>query len=158
MKEIEDNISKPAFDILVRGIYLAPREGFSSAFVASGITGALNQLSSPKHNAFGSTVGISGKGKALRDSRARMLWAFRTRSAPQNTFFGKLMTLPYKLPKFEFSEKWAPVSVETLATMFHPLTSSVLTAPHLERLGSKRVSAPAGLPIYGDDEAIKRFL
>jgi hypothetical protein len=68
------------------------------------------------------------------------------------------MTLPAKLPKFEFAEKWAPVSVETLATMFHPLTSSVLTAPHLERLTSRRVSAPAGLAIYGEDEAIKKFL
>lgn len=156
VKEIEDNISKPAYDALVRGVYIAPAEGFSSAFAAAGITNALNQLSGPKYNAFAPTLGTKGSGLALRDMKARMLWAFRTRAVPQHEWWGKYMTSTkyYK----NYNEKWAPLSVETLATMFHPLTSSVLTAPHLERLASRRVSAPAGLPIYGDDEAIKRFL
>lgn len=155
-KEIEDNISKPAFDVLIRATYIAPKEGFSSSFAASGITNALNQLSSPKHNAFAPTLGIGGSGKKLTSTKARMLWAFRTRAVPQKEFFGKIAT---SLPGYRnFEEKWAPISVETLATMFHPLTSTVLTAPHLERLSSRRVSAPAGLPIYGNDDAIKKFL
>lgn len=162
VKEIEDNVSKPAFSVLVRTLYIAPKENFSSAFAASGVTGALNQLSSPKHNGFAPTVSLpKAKGKVLQLARARALWSYRTRAIPQNTFFGKLVTLPYKFKLTEgivFPEKWGAVSVETLATLFHPLTSSVLTAPHLERLGSKRVSAPAGLSIYGDDDSIKRFL
>lgn len=156
VKEIEDNISKPAFDVLVRATYIAPKEGFSPSFAGSGITGALNQLSSPKHNAFAPTLGTTGKRAKLRYQKARMLWAFRTRAIPQKELFGKLFTSTRAYRNFE--EKWAPISVETLATMFHPLTSTVLTAPHLERLASRRVSAPAGLPIYGDDEAIKKFL
>jgi hypothetical protein len=156
VKEIEDNVSKPAFDVLIRTMYIAPKEGFSNAFVASGVTNALNQLSSPKHNGFSATLKTGGKGNKDRDTKARMLWMYRTRGIPQNEFFGKwaTSTRAYK----NNQEKWAPMSVETLATIFHPLTSSVLTAPHLERLSSRRVSAPAGLEIYGDDDAIKRFL
>lgn len=157
VKEIEDNVGKPAFDALVRAVYIAPAEGFSSAFAAAGITNALNQLSSPKHNAFAPALGTGGKSpQTARSTKARMLWAFRTRAIPQKEPWGKLLT---SLPGYRNrQERWAPLSVETLATMFHPLPASVLTAPHLERLASRRVSAPAGLPIYGDDEAIKKFL
>ncbi len=156
VKEIEENVSKPAFNTLVRVLYVAPKEGFSSALVASGVGNAYNQLSGPKYNAFAPTQGVGGKGEALRFSKARMLWAYRRRAIPESEYIGKVLTSNGKLRNF--SERWAPINVEALATMFHPLTSSVLTAPHIERLSSRRVSAPAGLPIYGDDEAIKRFL
>lgn len=152
VKEIEDNVGKQAFSVLIRAGYIAPREGFSSSFVSSGIGNALNQLSSPKHNSFSSTLKTDGG----RDTKARMLWALRRRAIPQDQRIGRWFTSVGRYRNVE--ERWAPVSVETLATLFHPLTSSVLTAPHLERLSSKRVSAPAGLEIYGDDEAIKKFL
>lgn len=155
-KEIEDNVSKPAFNTLVRVLYVAPKEGFSSALVSGGVNNAYNQLSGPKYNAFSHTIGVGGKGESLKFSKARMLWAYRRRSIPEAEWFGKVMTNNGQLRNFK--EKWVPINVEVLATMFHPLTSSVLTAPHLERLSSRRVSAPAGLSIYGDDDAIKRFL
>lgn len=158
VKEIEDNVSKPAFNTLIRVLYIAPKEGFSNHLVSSGVTNAYNQLSGPKHNSFAPTVGVKGKGAALQFSKARMLWAYRRRAIPENEWFGKVMTSFRQRQLRNFKEKWAPVSVEGIATMFHPLTSSVLTAPHLERLSSRRVSAPAGLAIYGEDDAIKRFL
>jgi len=158
VKEIEDNVGKPAFNTLVRVLYVAPQEGFSSNLVSSGVTNAYNQLSGPKNNSFASTVTVGGKGDRLRFAKARMLWAYRRRAIPEQEWFGKVMTSYRKRQLTGHKERWAPISVEGLATMFHPLTSSVLTAPHLERLSSRRVSAPAGLSIYGDDDAIKRFL
>lgn len=165
-KEIEDYVSKPAFDALVRVLYVAPKDGFSSAFVAGGLGNALNQLSGPKNNGLAGTVGTGAKTKLLRGKqvqdaktrflKARMLWAYRTRAVPQKEWWGKMLTRGPA--RNEASEKWAPINVEALATMFHPLTANVLTAPHLERLASRRVSAPAGLSIYGDEEAIKKFL
>ena len=159
ISSIEANVSKPAFYVLARTLYIAPKEGFSSDFVGTAVANAFNQLSSPNHNKFANNFSTtpSFKKRGLKKIlRGRGLWSYRNRSIPEDLKAGQVLTYGrfYNL----INEKWTAINVEGLATLFHPLSSSVLTAPHLERLPSKRISAPAGLNIYGDEEAIKRFL
>ena len=49
------------------------------------------------------------------------------------------------------------MNTRSLATLFHPPTFLVLTAPHLRRVESKKTGPPAGLAIYGDEGDLEKF-
>jgi hypothetical protein len=49
------------------------------------------------------------------------------------------------------------LNTESLATLFHPPTRMVLTAPHIERVESRKSGAPAGLAVYGEESDIEKF-
>ncbi|MCH7883427.1 hypothetical protein IIA95_03365, partial [Patescibacteria group bacterium] len=41
-----------------------------------------------------------------------------------------------------------------LATIFHPPSYLVLTAPFIKRVEAKRLGPPAGLEIFGEEEEV----
>jgi hypothetical protein len=49
------------------------------------------------------------------------------------------------------------LSSESLATLYHPPTTLVVTAPHTQRVESRKMGAPAGLPIYADESILDKF-
>ena len=49
------------------------------------------------------------------------------------------------------------MNVEGIATLFHPPTAVVLTAPHVKRVESRKVGPPAGLPIFGEEEELEKY-
>jgi hypothetical protein len=49
------------------------------------------------------------------------------------------------------------MNVEGLATLFHPPTSVVLTAPHIRRVESRKTGPPAGLAIFGEEGEIEKY-
>ncbi|MDP3975255.1 MAG: hypothetical protein Q8P88_03165, partial [Candidatus Jorgensenbacteria bacterium] len=52
LKAVEVNLSKPAFDTLLRFVYLSPKQGFSDTFPRRGLAGAFNQYSALNLNSF----------------------------------------------------------------------------------------------------------
>jgi hypothetical protein len=49
------------------------------------------------------------------------------------------------------------MNIECLASIFHPPTAGVLTAPHVHRVESKKAGPPAGLAIFGEEGDIESF-
>ena len=80
---------------------------------------------------------------------------YRTRSGYIHTFIGKLISSHFF--NWNFYSKGAQLNTEALATIFHPPMQMVLTGPHTPRVESRKMGAPAGLPIYGDEGDIKEF-
>ena len=74
---------------------------------------------------------------------------------PHHTFMAKVVGS--RLFQWDFASKEIVLNVESLATLFHPPTFRVLTAPHIQRIESKKTGPPAGLAIYGDEKEIEKF-
>ena len=166
LKKMEENLSKPAFDTIIRFIYLSPKEGFSDTFPRRGIAGAFNQYAALNLNGFRQNHKVGTRTRIwkwphifpkVRNEyrKQRMLLSYRTREVPPETWMGRLATS--YLFNWNFGSKRFPMNVKCLATLFHPPTAVVLTAPHIRRVESRRTGPPAGLPIYGEEGEIERF-
>lgn len=167
LEEIEKNLSKPAFDTMIRFIYLSPKTTFYDSFARRGLTGAFNQYAALDLNSFRQNYTISTRTmiwyfpylfpKRRNDYRKmRLLYTYRNRYWPPKPLMGRIMT-SYIL-NWNFASKSVKLTTQCLATIFHPPTYFVLTAPHIARVPSRKASPPAGLAIFGDEEAIEKFM
>lgn len=134
---IERNINKPAFDVGMRAIYLAPDD----AFQGSMITFLIN-LWKPMNAENGNGIGITRwlaifndfpwedrSGHHKEHLKHQLVDAYRRRA-----YFHE----PYKLG-------WMIMSAEELATVFH-IPSASVTAPSVPRIQSSTSEAPSNLP------------
>ncbi|MBL7045106.1 MAG: hypothetical protein ISR98_00695 [Parcubacteria group bacterium] len=134
---IERSISKLAFDVGMRGLYIAEKDKFRSINIM-GLLGATKQFNSNTLNEFGPTRYSTILSypwedyKKIRKNRAgrRVFDAYRRRS-----YFHH----PYKTPPFV-------LNTEELATVYHFPGSNVKT-PTISRVPSKKSEAPSDLPI-----------
>ncbi|MFH1193131.1 MAG: hypothetical protein V1656_02325 [Candidatus Jorgensenbacteria bacterium] len=166
LKKVEENLSKPAFDTLIRFVYLSPKDGFSDTFPRMGLTGAFNQYSALNLNGFRGNNNVATRTRIwnwphilpkvrVEYRKQRMLLNYRTREVPPETWMGRFVTSYFF--NWNFGSERFLMNVKCLATLFHPPTAVVLTAPHMRRLESRRTGPPAGLPIYGEESEIERF-
>ena len=84
----------------------------------------------------------------LLQRRQSIYDSFIKRQFPEAPFFKQVITgksLTTDVPIF---------NTEELATLYHFPTDMVLTAPSIQRVESKKVGPPAGLPIFQEDGAI----
>jgi len=137
LEAVEENLSKPAFDTLIRCCYAAPVSLFNYKMARSGIIGAFNQYTASDLNGFKPNSGAGVKAdpwkwphvRAERRTsyrRQRFLWNFRQREVPPATWCGKLVTSsPLNL---NFASKRFLLTTKCVATLFHPPTAGVLTA------------------------------
>lgn len=164
MKAISKNIEKPAFDVVIRYIYVAPKDMYTATFGRRSILSAFNQYASEtfnkfKHNTRAWTISkiwyfphVFPKRRAKARS-IRLYQNFRERNMYPHTAVGTLL----KLRAFDwgFRPKRAAkmiLNVEELATIYHLPTMPVLTGPLIKRVEAKKGGPPAGLPIYGEGE------
>ncbi|MFA6407139.1 MAG: hypothetical protein WCV80_00335 [Candidatus Paceibacterota bacterium] len=168
---IETKLSKVAFNTLIRILYIAPKTVFKegSGFARSGIIGAFNQYSAPNLNSFKQNnpmatgvkpwkwsepfrTGINKKGEYRKQ---RLLYSFRFREWPPETFTARLFTS--YMSNSNFDTLSFEMSVDELASVFHLPTSIVLTAPHIKRVESKKAGPPSGIAIFGEESHLERF-
>ncbi len=165
---IEKNLSKPAFDTLIRFIYTAPKSVFDGDFARRGIAGAFNQYAGVNFNQFVHNHNVITRGeiwiyphvavgKRVEYRKQRVLANYRSRELPPETWMGKFISSywPYNS---NFGSKTFDMNAEAIATLFHPPTRYVLTAPHMRRIESKRAGTPGGLAIFGDEEDIEKYM
>lgn len=166
LEAVENNLSKPGFSVLVRFIYLSPKAGFYDTYPRRGIIGAFNQYSSLDLNAFQQNYDKSTRvkiwnwpfifpGRRNEYRKNRLLHDYHHREIPEETFMGELVHT-YILNS-GFASKMFKMSLESIATLFHPPTAVVLTAPHVKRVESRKGSPPAGLAIFGEEKSIEKF-
>ncbi|OGY98562.1 MAG: hypothetical protein A3A43_03030 [Candidatus Liptonbacteria bacterium RIFCSPLOWO2_01_FULL_56_20] len=166
LKAVEGNLSKPAFDTLIRFIYVSPKKIYYDSFARRGLVGAFKQYSALNLNDFLQNFAMSTRTriwnwphvapKTRNEYRKeRLLLNYRTREVPEETFMGKLLTSHFF--NWNFSSRRFEMNVECLATLFHPPTFIVLTAPHIKRVESRKAGPPAGLAIFGEEREIEKY-
>jgi hypothetical protein len=168
LKAVEQNLTKPAFETLIRLIYLAPQPIFFDAFAKKGIAASFNQYATANLNAFKrldkTETAKTGSFYAWpyifpnrrNDFRkARILQAFRNRAMPPETLAGKILTS--SLWSWNFGSEPFHMTTQCIATIFHPPTFLVMTAPHIQRMESKRAGPPAGAAIFSDESDLEQF-
>lgn len=157
LKAIENSVSKPGFNTLIRFLYTAPKAIYSVNFARKGIIGAFNQYSSPNLNSFRGNSRVETRTKWIyfphysptyrtEARKQRMLENYKARNLPEKSFLGKLMTS--HLYSSGFPSKTCILNTEELATIFHPPSKHILTGPHIKLSPSKKMGPPAGLPIF----------
>lgn len=163
---VESNLSKPAFDTIIRVAYMGPKAAFYDSFVRSGIMAYFNQYAALDLNSFKANNAAGTKAASYKFpfffvkertefKKQRYLYNFRNREIPEETFIGKVMT-SYLL-NFNDKSKLVPLSTESLATLFHIPTSAVMTGPHVKRVESRKVGPSAGMAIFGEEGELDKF-
>jgi len=166
LEAVEQNLSKPAFATLLRFIYLSPKDMFYDSFARRGLVGSFRQYAALNLNDFIQNYPMSTRTriwnwphifpKWRNDYRKqRLLYNYRKREVPPETWWGRLVTS--KFLNWNFSSKRFAMNVEGVATLFHPPTAVVLTAPHIRRVESRKAGPPAGLAIFGGEEEVDKF-
>lgn len=168
-KAVEENLSKPFFDTLIRTIYVAPKSAFREKYAKQGVVSSFNQYGSPDLNSFkknsateiGDVLPNPDKSFVLfpkrRDEarKERLLHTYRHRDVPPVSAMGKLISS--MMFHNNMGSKFCELSTESLATIFHLPTMVVLTAPFMQRVESRKVGPPQGLAIFGADKDLEIF-
>ncbi len=164
MKAIDRKVSKPAFDVVIRYLYIAPQGVFSSSFGRRSIFNVMNQYASESFNKFGHHVFAWTLAKLwyapyifpMRRAAARREWLYekyRSRTMYPDTITEAIFKMKLFHWGFKPWARWNTVlNTEELATIYHPPTQPVLTGPLVRRVEARRVGPPAGLSIYGEGE------
>jgi hypothetical protein len=143
MAAIDRNVSKLAFDVGIRGIYLSRKENFNAATIGHLIAlykpftnVGWNGLNSQKWMKTFDDYPWERSEKRKAHYRREMVEAYRRRQFFYDPFF-----------EGGLSSKDTPImSTEELATVFH-IPSQSIASPGLERSTSATNDAPANLPV-----------
>lgn len=136
---LERSMSKFPFECAIRGFYIAEREAFDPARF-SGLIGSFRQYSSNYSNGFklGKFTDYDYKWQDFKRTRRNWLEKNMLEAYKRRSFFQ---------PPFKFYRQEPFIlTTEELATIYH-FPGSVAKTPTLHRIPSKRVEAPANLPV-----------
>lgn len=135
---IERNVSKLAFDVGARGVYLARPDRFDP-IVISGLVGIFKQFSSEDWNSFRPSGWMTdfddypwelGVNRLKEEYRQALIQAYRRRQFFHEPFHADAMVM----------------STEELATIYH-IPSRSTNTPSLTRIQSATSEAPSNLPV-----------
>ena len=135
---LDRSISKVAFDVGMRFIYTAPKDIFVGTNV-SGAMGGIMNFNAPHLNGF----------KPVRDTGGKYNYPWQDKNKKKTNKEKVKMLDAYKKRGYFYNENKRPyfvLNTEELATIFH-LPGQVSTTPTLERVESRKIEAPANLPI-----------
>ncbi|MBI2406305.1 MAG: hypothetical protein HYZ07_00830 [Candidatus Harrisonbacteria bacterium] len=166
LKAVENHLSKPAFDTVIRFIYISPKTMFYDSFPRRGIWSAFNQYGSLDLNTFVHNMQMWTRAKiwnwpyVFPKTRARLraqrlYHYYRERENPTETFMGRFLS-SHPL-NWNVHSKTIEFNTEEMATLFHPPMRVVLTAPHIKRVESRKAGPPAGLNIFADEKVLDEF-
>ena len=136
---IERRITKLAFDVGIRFLYIAKKDTFNAPFGIGGIIANMKQFNYEHLNGFKPNGGKwhSSIGDPWTDFRN---W--------RRNKYAKLALMAYKRRSYfhpPFVSKPLVMNTEELATIYH-FPGSVAQTPNLDRIPSKKAQAPGNLP------------
>jgi len=166
LKAVEANLSKPAFETMIRFLYVAPAKIYNESAVYKGVNAALKQYDTVGMNSFRHNYAAMTKTSFMywphifsktqvELRRQRLLFNFRRRNTYSGSFVGRWLTSRWLSP-YNIANGF-PLNVEALATFFHIPTSGILTAPQMQRVESRKTGPPSGLEIFGEEEDIRKY-
>ncbi|MBI2038954.1 MAG: hypothetical protein HYT22_01575 [Candidatus Niyogibacteria bacterium] len=163
LEAIEKNLIKPGFDTIIRSMYFAPRASFNLQFAQRGVRSAFNQYAGLNRFSYNLRVWTLVKWVMFpyifirRRAEARkqnMLHSYRTRAMPEERWIGRFLNSNLFFWNSRSKSVAFVLNTEALATIFHPPSFLVLTAPFIKQVEAKRLGPPAGLPIFGEGEEL----
>ncbi|MCL5782131.1 MAG: hypothetical protein M1459_02110 [Patescibacteria group bacterium] len=137
---LERRLTKHAFDVGIRALYIAPKDEFNTPFGIGGIVSSFKHFSAAHMN------GFKPNGKVWH-SKLESPW--HDYKNMRRNKFGRLGLAAYKRRSYFFEPfKKTPLVLnsEELATIYH-FPGSVAATPSLTRVPSKKSEAPANLPV-----------
>ncbi len=140
MAAIERNVSKQAFDVGVRALYIAKPEAFDPITIA-GVTGIFRQFSSEAWNGFKPSGGMTKFDDYPWERKVD-----ERKNKTRNELVDSYRRRMYYYEPYNMREQAMVMSVEELATIFH-IPSRAVQTPTLARVPSATGEAPANLPI-----------
>lgn len=166
LKTVERNLSKPAFDVVIRFMYISPKNIFYDSFARRAIRGSFNQFGSADLNFFALNNNTSTRVRPWvwpfmfpkwrnQARQQRILHNYLEREHVIHQWMGKLLTS--HILSWNFFTESVILSTEAMASLYHPPTLLITTAPHTQRVESKKQGAPAGLPIYADESMLDKY-
>lgn len=159
MRAVERKISKPMFNVVVRTLYMGPKEGFSSNFGQRGVLSAFNQYSSETYNRFRSNGRVWTRAnmwyppyifpkRRLLGLKERVIANYRERRFYYETRLARIMQM--HVSNFGVGGGMMTLNAEELATLYHLPTVMAPTSSIMIKEEAKKAGPPAGLPIYGE--------
>ena len=146
IQAIIENVNKPSYWVGIRTIYFA-KDGMFDAGQITPTLSLFNVLNSSDFNTFGIAFNTGfdfpwhdPNGKRAKKLKKRIFSDYKKR------YFFEASKKESKVWPDKKRYQTAILSVEELATIFHPPTGATAT-PSFERIESKKGSAPANLPI-----------
>jgi hypothetical protein len=165
LEAVERNLTKPAFAVNIRLLYVAPRKTFSDRTPRRAMRGAFNQYNATDLNilVFNERMNTKPgwfdppfvfKRTRRRARKHRVLHLWHEREIGIHERMGKFLSDHI----FNwFGSRTDILSTESMATLYHPPTTLVVTGPLTQRVESRKMGAPAGLPIYADESVLDKF-
>ena len=161
MEAIEKNLAKSPFETIIRYIYFAPRSIFSRQTPYRGVRSAFAQYTTQNMNIFIPNIATRTMvwwirfpfffpKKREEAKKQRLLLNYRERAMVPEMKIGQILNS--QIFYFDKKSKPAVMSSEGVATLFHPPSYLILTAPFIKRTEAKRMGPPAGLQIFGGDD------
>ena len=103
LEAVEQNLTKPAFDSIIRFIYLSPKEIFYDSFARRGLVGAFNQYAATNLNSFRSNYHTATRTQIWNwphifpksrniFRKQRLLHNYLRRELPPETAMGRIIT------------------------------------------------------------------
>lgn len=136
MQAITRKMSKPGFDVGMRGVYIAERDRFRPSCIA-GLTHVVKQFNTNHLNGFKPTRFLTKFDFPWQDFREMR------QNSERRQLFDAYKRRAYFYPPHETQP--FVLNTEELATVFH-MPSSIIQPPTLSRIPSKRAAPPTNLP------------
>lgn len=153
LKAVSRKVSKQGFSTLIRLLYLAPKDIFNRNMWKN-LTACFNQYSSSLNYFALNIRSLTGARwykwpyifpkRRTESKKKKFLYRYKTRYIPEETFVGRLSDS--NRVDMDKKSSTSVLNTEELATLYHPPTNVVLTAPTLDRIESKKISPPGYIP------------
>ncbi len=152
---LERSATKPAFDCMIRSIYISEKNSFTPINIG-GLIGGLKQYGSNNLNGF--KPDFSSDISDLKKDFTRVLPFLKKGNEKEIARIKRDLLHAYKLRSYfqypyknygKRGKKSKPfvLTTEELATIFHFPGGMVSQTPTLQRVGSKKSEAPSNLPV-----------
>ncbi|MBI4225305.1 MAG: hypothetical protein HY617_03155 [Candidatus Sungbacteria bacterium] len=166
IKAIDKNIAKPAFETVIRYLYMTAPEAYNSNFARRGVASALNQHASKAFNEF-----YYNKGSATRVeyhfgiippffpkrrylARQRKIYRhYRERYIYPQSFAENILELKgFHFGIWGWKTSHMVLNTEALATIYHLPTKPVMSAQLIRKVEARKIGPPMGLAIFGEED------
>jgi len=162
MRAIERKLSKPMFNVVIRTIYMGPKEGFSSNYGQRSMISAFNQYASETYNKFRNNGKVWTRAnmwyppfifpkRRLLGLKERIISNYRERRFYHETRLAWMLQM--HVSNFGVGGKRITLNAEELATLYHLPTIMAPTGSIMVKEEARKAGPPAGLPIYGEGGA-----
>ncbi|MBI3294119.1 MAG: hypothetical protein HYZ71_05250 [Deltaproteobacteria bacterium] len=165
IKGIDKKIAKPAFESVIRYLYMTAPEAYNGNFARRGIASALNQHMSKAFNQFDYNKGAATRvdyhfklippifPKHRYLARQRKIYRhYRERYIYPQTFAENILEVKgFHFGIWGWKSSRMVLNTEELATIYHLPTKPVMSSQLIRKVEARKIGPPMGLAIYGEE-------